>query len=190
MALQHFMCEPYILLMYIDSSSTLKLGRLSLSRICNETSTNDVVYICSVYGATYDYIHLRGLSVLLIWKTGSQDLSVGWANAAACAFLWVRSEIGICWGDTCSLLRLSLGHVRGRKQMYCLGRVYVQHRLSCYQRISLSTWKEDSQSSTWTQAPCNTPPRSCNVQARASRISRCNQWRSYADRLRPWFWAP
>lgn len=77
MALKHFMCEPYILLMFIDSSSTLKLGRLSLSRICNETSTNDVVYICSVYGATYDYIHLRGLSVLLIRKTGSQDLSVG-----------------------------------------------------------------------------------------------------------------
>ena len=72
MALKHFMCEPYILLMYIDSSSTLKLGRLSLSRICNETSTNDVVYICSVFGVTYDYIHLRGLSVLLIHSNGQR----------------------------------------------------------------------------------------------------------------------
>ena len=76
-ALKHFICEPYILLMYIDSSSTLKLGRLSLSRICNETSTNDAVYICRVFGVAYAYIHLRGLSVLLILKTGSQDLSVG-----------------------------------------------------------------------------------------------------------------
>ena len=77
MALKHFMCEPYILLMYIDSSSTLKLGRLSLSRICNETSTNDVVYICRVFGVTYDYIHLRGLSVLLIRFVGSEDLDAG-----------------------------------------------------------------------------------------------------------------
>ena len=76
-AQKHFICEPYILLMYIDSSSTLKLGRLSLSRICNETSTNDAVYICCVFGVAYAYIHLRGLSVLLIRKTGSQDLSVG-----------------------------------------------------------------------------------------------------------------
>ena len=76
-ALKHFICGPYILLMYIDSSSTLKLGRLSLSKICNETSTDDAIYICRVFGVTYDYIHLRGLSVLLIRKTGSQDLSVG-----------------------------------------------------------------------------------------------------------------
>ena len=78
MALKHFMCEPYILLMFIDSSSTLKLGRLSLSRICNETSTNDVVYICSVYGATYDYIHLAwAVCVAYSFKRAAKALSGG-----------------------------------------------------------------------------------------------------------------
>ena len=77
-ALKHFICEPYILLMYIDSSSTLKLGRLSLSKICNETSTDDAIYICRVFGVTYDYIHLAwAVCIAYSFKWAAKALSVG-----------------------------------------------------------------------------------------------------------------
>ena len=77
-ALKHFICEPYILLMYIDSSSTLKLGRLSLSRICNETSTNDAVYICRVFGVAYAYIHLAwAVCVAYSFRRAAKALSGG-----------------------------------------------------------------------------------------------------------------
>lgn len=63
--------------MFIDDASTLKLGRLSLSKIGNGTSTANVVYLHYAWRKLC-YIHIwRGLSVLLIRKTGSQDLSVG-----------------------------------------------------------------------------------------------------------------
>lgn len=62
--------------MFIDDASTLKLGRLSLSKIGNGTSTANVVYLH--YAGVNCVIYIwRGLSVLLIRKTGSQDLSVG-----------------------------------------------------------------------------------------------------------------
>ena len=77
MALQHFMCEPYILLMYIDSSSTLKLGRLSLSKIGNGTSTANVVYLHYAWRKLC-YIHLAWVvCIAYSFKRAAKALSVG-----------------------------------------------------------------------------------------------------------------
>ena len=78
MALQNLMREPYILLMFIDSSSVLKLGRLSVFRSAAMRCPQEMFYAQCCVLAQYVFVCIwRGLSVLLIRKTGGQDLSAG-----------------------------------------------------------------------------------------------------------------
>lgn len=89
-----------------------------------------------------------GCLCCLFIQTGSEGLErrVSWYRYPRFFYEFAR-KYGFVGATSCSLLRFPLGHTRGRKQMYCLGRIYLQYRLSCHQRFSLSTRKEDSQCS-------------------------------------------
>ena len=72
-----FAVEPYIFdWIFFDDSSTSKLGGFNHTKVGNKMSAFGV-YPHHRLARCMRYIILRGLSVLLIRVTGSQDLGAG-----------------------------------------------------------------------------------------------------------------
>ena len=127
-------CALLTILLRPKTSQILSTGGTVIGTTCDVISS-----ALRLWRSVCLYIHPAWVVCHLSLLTGSEGLGRGVSGQQPALFYEFARKYGFVGATSCSLLRLPLGHTRGRKQMYCLGRVYVQHRLSCYQRISLST---------------------------------------------------